>query len=402
MLFQYTAFDAGGAEKTGTVEAINQDVAISSLQRRGLVISSIAAVEENKGLFENIKLFNHVSNKEIVIISRQIATLFEAQVSALRVFRLLGAESENLALREVLTIVADDLQGGSTISGALSKHPDVFSGFYTNMVKAGEEAGKLDQTFLFLADYLDRTYEVTTKARNALVYPAFVISTFLVVMILMMTVVIPRLGTIIEESGQQVPIYTKAVLGISHLFVDYSVFLFVGLAALAVFLWRYILTDAGKNALDTLKLEVPYLGTLFRKLYLSRIADNLSTMLGSGIPMVRALEITSEVVGNRLYEQALADIMTGVKNGVSVSDAFAGHTDQMPGLLVQMIKVGEETGELGNILNMLAKFYRREVNNAVDTLIGLIEPAMIVGLGLGVGLLLVSVLVPIYQISSSV
>ncbi len=270
------------------------------------------------------------------------------------------------------------------------------------MVKAGEEAGKLDQTFLFLADYLDRTYEVTTKARNALVYPAFVISTFLVVMILMMTVVIPRLGTIIEESGQQVPVYTKAVLGLSHLFVDYSVFMFVGLAALAVFLWRYLLTDAGKNALDTIKLQVPYLGTLFRKLYLSRISDNLSTMLGSGIPMVRALEITSEVVGNRLYEQALADIMTGVKNGVSVSDAFAGHTDQMPGLLVQMIKVGEETGELGNILNMLAKFYRREVNNAVDTLIGLIEPAMIVGLGLGVGLLLVSVLVPIYQISSSV
>lgn len=402
MLFKYTAFDGTGAAKSGSIEAINQDVAISSLQRRGLVLSGIEPVEESKGLFEGIKLFNQVSNKEVVIMSRQIATLFEAQVSALRVFRLLGSEVENVALREVLTIVADDLQGGSTISGALAKHPDVFSPFYTNMVRAGEEAGKLDQTFIFLADYLDRTYEVTTKARNALVYPAFVITTFMAVMILMMTVVIPRLGAIIEESGQEIPIYTAFVLSISKFFVAYSAFLFVALAALAVFLWRYIQTETGRMALDRFRIQFPYLGTLFRKLYLSRIADNLSTMLSSGIPMQRALEITSEVVGNRVYESALSEIMTAVKNGVALSDAFGQHTDLMPGLLVQMIKVGEETGELGNILNMLSKFYRREVTNAVDTLIGLIEPAMIVLLGLGVGVLLVSVLVPIYNISGSI
>lgn len=401
MLFNYVAFDASGAEKQGTIEAINQDVAISSLQRRGLVISSMSAADDKGGMFKDIKFFNHVSNKEVVILSRQIATLFEAQVSALRVFRLLGSEVENVALRDVLTNVADDLQGGSTISGALQKHPEVFSPFYSNMVKAGEEAGKLDETFMFLADYMDRTYEVTSKARNALIYPAFVIMTFAAVMILMMTFVIPRLGSIIEESGQQVPIFTSIVLAISHFFVAYSAFIFIGLAILAVALWRYLATDAGKLGLDQLKISVPYIGTLFQKLYLSRISDNLSTMLSSGIPMVRALEITSTVVGNSIYENAIADVMTAVKNGSAVSEAFGAHNDIIPGLLIQMMKVGEETGELGNILNMLAKFYRREVTNAVDTLIGLIEPAMIVLLGVGVGVLLTSVLIPIYNISAN-
>lgn len=402
MIFNYLAFDSSGAEKKGTIDAINQDVAISSLQRRGLVISAISAADDKKSIFDGIQLFNRVSNKEVVIISRQIATLFEAQVSALRVFRLLGAETENIALRDVLTEVSDDLQGGATISGALSKHPEVFSPFYTNMVKAGEEAGKLDQTFMFLADYMDRTYEVTSKARNALIYPAFVIAVFASVMILMMTVVIPRLGSIIEESGQEVPLFTSMVLAVSNFMVAYSAILSIVLAGIVVFLWRYLRTEAGKLALDDLKIKAPYFGTLFTKLYLSRISDNLSTMLTSGIPMVRALEITSSVVGNIIYERMLADVMTAVKNGSAVSEAFAAHQDIVPGLLVQMMKVGEETGELGNILNMLSKFYRREVMNAVDTLIGLIEPAMIVLLGVGVGVLLTSVLIPIYNISSNV
>jgi type IV pilus assembly protein PilC len=401
MLFNYVAFDSTGAQKNGTVDAINQDVAISSLQRRGLVISAISSAEPKGDILRNIKIFNHVSNKEVVIVSRQIATLFEAQVSALRVFRLIGGEVENVALRDVLMEVADDLQGGASISSALAKHPDVFSPFYSNMVKAGEEAGKLDQTFLFLADYMDRTYEVTSKARNALIYPAFVICTFVGVMVLMMTVVVPRLGSIIEESGQTPPIYTQVVLSISHFLVGYSALMFIALAILAVALWRYLKTPAGRTGLDSLKITVPVIGPLFKKLYLSRISDNLATMLTSGIPMVRALEITGSVVGNVLYEDALGEIMTAVKNGMSVSEAFSQHQDIMPGLLVQMMKVGEETGELGNILDMLSKFYRREVSNAVDTLIGLIEPAMIVLLGVGVGILLASVLIPIYNIASN-
>jgi len=401
MLFNYKAIDASGNEREGSIDAINVDVAISSLQRRGLVISSIEPAEEKPFWGRRIALFERVSNKDIVILSRQIATLFEAQVSALRVFRLLAAESINVPLQKALFAVADDIQGGSSISKALSKHEAIFSPFYVNMVRAGEEAGKLDDTFLYLADYLDRTYELMSKTRNALIYPAFVISTFVVVMVLMLTLVIPRISSILIESGQDIPIYTKIVVGMSNFFVTYNVFLLILLIVGGFFLWRFSRTEQGQLSLSRFKISTPYIGDLYRKLYLSRIADNLSTMLSSGISMVRALEITASVVDNVVYERMLLESAQAIKAGKSVSETFEGYRE-IPSIMVAMVKIGEETGELGNILKTLAKFYNREVSNAVDTLVTLIEPVLIVALGLGVGILLTSVLIPIYNISSGI
>lgn len=399
MLFNYKAVDQNGAQKEGSIDAVTLDVAISSLQRRGFIISSIKGAEGG-GIFDkSFSFLDRVSNKDVVILSRQMATLFDAQVSALRVFRLLSAESENRALRTILTEVADDLQGGSTISNALSKHPKAFSEFYVNMVRAGEESGKLDETFLFLADYLDRTYEVTSKARNALIYPAFVIFTFVAVMVLMLTIVIPKISAILKESGQGIPIYTKIVLAISNLFVDYGFLVAAVIVVLGFLLWRFLRTPAGKMSFDRFKLSIPYVKSLYKKLYLSRLSDNMNTMLLSGIPMIRVLELTSTVIDNLVYKKILLDGLELVKGGAPVSEALS-RNDEIPGIVIQMMKVGEETGELGNILKTLAKFYTREVNNAVDTLVDLIEPAMIVLLGLGVGFLLASVLIPIYNISS--
>ncbi|MFA6095455.1 MAG: type II secretion system F family protein [Candidatus Paceibacterota bacterium] len=401
MLFNYTATDQNGAKNAGSIDAISVDVAISSLQRRGLVIVSIDPAEK-KGLFEkDFSFFSGVSSKDVVVLSRQIATLFEAQVSALRVFRLLSAESENRILGKALTEVADELQAGSSISKALSRHPKIFSEFYTNMVKSGEESGKLDEIFMFLADHLDRTYEVNAKARNALIYPAFVIFTFVVVMALMLTVVIPKISTILTESGQEVPLYTKIVIGLSGFFVNYGIFILVAAIIGAFFLYRFSKTDAGKTSIDNFKITLPFVKNLYQKLYLSRIADNMNTMLVSGIPMVRALELTAGVVGNQVYRKILDEATESVKGGKTVSDAL-DNKQEIPGIMIQMIKVGEESGELGKILKTLSAFYRREVINAVDTLVDLIEPAMIVLLGLGVGFLLASVLIPIYNISSNI
>ncbi len=401
MLFTYTALDRDGSEKKGTIDALNDDVAIRSLQQRGLVISSIKKTEEKVGLGTSISFFNRVTNKDLVILSRQIATLFEAQVSALRVFRLLAEESEKTAMRVALIEVSNDLQGGSAIAKALEKHPHMFSAFYVNMVKAGEESGKLDQTFLYLADYLDRTYEVSSKARNALIYPAFVISVFIAVMLLMLTTVIPKLSAILIDSGQEIPAYTKAVIGISTILTDYGLFVLVLFAIGCIWAWKYLKTPKGDLTLSRLKISIPYLGNLYRKLYLSRIADNMHTMLSSGIPMVRGLEISADVVGNTLYEQILKKAVESVRGGSSVADSLAGN-DLIPSIMTQMVKIGEETGELAAILKTLAHFYEREVKNAVDTLVDLIEPAMIVLLGLGVGVLLASVLIPIYNISAGI
>jgi type IV pilus assembly protein PilC len=401
MLFNYKALDNTGQEKTGAIEAVNVDVAITSLQRRGLVISSIKEDTGNSGLFDKkFTFFEHVSGKDVVILSRQMSTLFEAQVSALRIFRLLSAESENPLLGKKLAQIADDLQGGSQISAALAKHPALFNDFYVNMVRSGEESGKLDQSFLYLADYLDRTYEVTSKARNALIYPAFVIMTFISVMVLMLTVVIPKISAILLESGQEIPIYTKVVLGISNFFVDYGLGLLALIVVGGVVLWRFFRTPEGKRVMSQIKLSFPYVSRLYRKLYLSRMADNMNTMLLSGIPMIRTLELTSDVIDNTIYKDIFLDALTRVKAGSSVSDALSRNSE-IPGIMIQMIKVGEETGELGNILKTLSRFYTREVNNAVDTLVDLIEPIMIVMLGLGVGFLLSSVLIPIYNIAQA-
>lgn len=400
-VFIYKALDQNGAPKEGNVTAINKDVAINSLQRRGFVISEISEAGNGRGLNMEITFFQKVTMKDLVILSRQLATLFEAQVSALRIFRLLAAETENPKLARSLNDIAENLQAGSSISSAMEKHPKIFSQFYISMVKSGEETGRLEESFAFLADYLDRTYEVVSKAKNALIYPAFIVFTFITVMVLMLTMVIPKIGGILVESGQEIPVYTKVVLGISDFFVNYGVWLLIVLVVGGFLFFRFNKSDVGKSQFDHFKLSVPFVGDLYKKLFLSRIADNLDTMLASGIPMVKALDLTKTVADNFVYQSAIDQSIADVKDGKPLSDAFAKYPEQFPGILIALIKVGEETGNLGEILGTLAKFYRREVTNSVDTLVGLIEPVMIVMLAVGVGFLLASVLIPIYNISSS-
>ena len=376
------------------------DIAIAALQRRGLVISGIDPAEKPTMFSARLSFFDRVTNADVVMLSRQITTLFEAQVSALRAFRLLAAEARTPALGEKLTAIGNDLQSGSTISAALARHPDVFSAFYVNMVRAGEETGKLDETFSFLADYLDRNFELTQKARNALVYPAFIMMTFVVVMVLMMTLVIPQLAGMLEEVGQSLPLYTRVVIGLSEFMTRYIFLMLALLVAGGIFLYRFSRTAHGREMLSRARLETPAIGGIYRKIYLSRIADNLSTMLRSGIQVLRGLEITGLVVGDAVYEKVLSDSAADVKGGMPLSEALRKHPE-IPGIVVAMVKIGEETGNMSSILETMARFYRREVNNAVDTLVGLIEPLMIVVLALGVAVLLASVLLPIYNIASS-
>ena len=399
MLFKYKVLDKSGATKEGQIDAVNPDVAITSLQNRGFTIVSVEQADKN--VFGDVAIFERVSNKDIVILSRQISTLFEAQVSVLRVFRLLAAESESPILRKKLAIIADDLQGGSSISQALAKHPKIFSTFYVNMVRAGEESGKLNETFLYLANHLDRSYELTSKAKSALVYPSFVMVVFAVVMILMFTMVIPKLSAILLESGAEIPFFTKIVMGISDFLINYGLFLMIGLIIGSYFLVRYGTTKAGKASFSKFKISIPYLGNLYRKLYLTRIASNMNTMLMSGVPIIKVIENTADVVDNEIYRGILMTAAEEVRAGKSVSDSLVGY-DEIPNIMIQMIKIGEETGEMGMILETLSKFYEREVNNSVDALVSLIEPGMVVMLALGVGVLLTSVLMPIYNVSSTI
>ncbi len=401
MLFNYKATTKEGGQQNGSIDAPNVDIAIASLQRRGLIIISVDPENQTNVWSRNLPFFNHVKTRDVVMLSRQIATLFEAKVSVLQTFQLLASQMESPVLQMSLIEVIDDIKGGVSISEAMRKHETVFSTFYVDMVRSGEETGKLAETFTYLADHLERSYELTTKAKNALIYPAFVIISFVAVMVLMMTTVIPKLSQILLENGQEIPIYTKIVIGVSSAFVNYGVFLVILFCILVVFLWRYIPTASGRASLSRFKLAIPYVGDLYKKLYLSRIADNLNTMLTSGIAMVRALEITADVVDNEVYRVILRDAAEGIKSGGAVSEVFARYPE-IPPIMIQMMAVGEETGKLGFVLDTMSRFYRREVNGAIDTLVGLIEPVMIVVLGLGVGLLLTAVLVPIYNVAANI
>jgi type IV pilus assembly protein PilC len=327
MLFTYKALEGDGKKKDGSIDALNKTVAISALQRRGLIVVSIKG-EESKSLFKGTFL-DRVPLRDVVVMSRQLATLFSSQISALKAFTLLSENAENKMLASQLRNIGDDLQAGSSISDALAKYPDTFSEFYVNMIKAGEESGKLNDTFEYLAQYLDRQYSLTSKTRNALIYPAFVIVVFITVMLLMFTMVIPNLAQLLVESGQEIPIYTRVIISISDFLVNYGIFLAIFVVIGILYMWWYRRNERGKEYFDNIKISIPLIGSLYKKMYLSRISDNLNTMLSSGISIVRSIEISGDVVGNQVYKRILREAEESVKSGSTLSDAM-GRYPQVP------------------------------------------------------------------------
>lgn len=404
MNFRYEVKTPDGETKEGSIDAPNLDLAVNALQRNNFIIISITP-EEFQGGAPSIKkllsIFERVNMRDVVIVSRQLATLFEAKVPVVDSFKILVSEAPSGVLQKHLQEVLDDLQGGLPISQAMSRHPDVFSKFYVSMVKAGEESGELEKIFSFLADYLDRTYQLVNRVRNALIYPAFVLSAFVIVMVLMITIVIPNLSAVIIESGQEIPVYTKIVIATSDILRAYGIFILAFLIILGIVGWRYAQGVMGQETIGRLQISLPYFGDLYKKLYMARFSDNLQTLISGGVPIVRALEITADVVGSTIYSRIITEARDAVRAGSSISGALVVYPE-VPKLVSQMVKVGEETGKLDFILRTLAKFYTQEVNVAVDNLVNLIEPILILILGLGVGVLVASILIPIYNISSAI
>ena len=402
MQFQYKARSPEGESQTGMVDAASLDLAVGSLQKRNLLVLSIEPTEGavGGGFLSGFFEFGRVPVKDVVVLTRQLSTLFEAKVPVVETFKILIGETENRTLKRHVSELLDDIQGGLPISQAMARHPEIFSRFYVAMMRSGEESGKLEDIFKFLADYLERSYELGRKARNALIYPAFVLSAFLIVMTLMLVFVIPALSAILLESGQDIPFYTRIIIAFSNFLRNFGLVFLLLLAVAGVILIRYARTGSGRVYFSRALLSIPIFGGLYKKIYLARIADNLHTLLSGGITVVRALEITSEVVENEVYRRILLDSMEAVKAGSMISETFSKYED-IPPLLSQMIRIGEETGKLDYILKSVAGFYRRDVDNFIDNLVSLIEPILILVLGLGVGILVAAVLIPIYNISSA-
>jgi len=399
MKFNYLARTSQGETQKGTIEAANQSVALETLQNRNLIVIKLKSAEEISLLGKRLRIFERVKRKEIFIFFRELAILVEADVPLVQSLKALSQQMEKLYFKEIIFEVANDVDGGAAFSKALSKYPKVFSEFSVNLIKSGEVTGRLQDCLSYLADYLEKEYYLISKVRGAMTYPAFILSAFLLVGILVIVMVIPQLTSVLTEAGQELPLATKIVIATSEFARSWGWLLLLVFVVLGVVSWRYKKTKEGKALWDKVKLKLPVFGKILQKTYLARLSDNLSALVKGGVSIIQALNISGQVVGNVVFQEIIWQARDEVRVGRSISSSLEKHKE-FPTLFCQMVKTGEKTGKLDTILGKLSVFYGKEVENVVNNLSQLIEPLLLVGLGVGVAILVFSVFMPIYNLAS--
>lgn len=396
MKFNYQARTKTGEIQAGVVEVSSKEAAILLLQKYGLYITYL---EEVKVPFyaREVKIFKRISLRDIVLFSRQLSIMFSSKVSLVEALSTIASQTKNLEFRERILDLSRKVEGGSAFSKALSRHPQIFSPFYISMVKSGEISGKLSESLAYLADHLEREYHLISRLQGAMIYPSMVLMVALVVFLLMIFFVLPQLTEVLQESGQPLPIITQLVIGLS-LFLRKWGFLFIGLlVGIIIFFLRYIKTLEGKENFDKISLKLPLIGNLLKMVYLSRFAENLSTLIAGGLPIVQALETTGEIVGNTVYKEIIFRTRNEVRRGESVSSVLRRYPEAFPPIFCQMTLVGEKTGTLDKTLLNVVDFYQKEVDRTIDNLFSILEPVLIVFLGLIVAGLVAAVLLPLYR-----
>jgi type IV pilus assembly protein PilC len=402
MKYIFTAKDEAGNVKKGTVDAVDRELAAQILQRNGLVPVSVERQSAGFSFEKEIqKMLDRVTQKELMIFFRQLSTLIEARVPIVSSLQAIADQSDNRYLRIIVKEVADDLEDGMSFSESLGRFPDIFSPLVVNMVRAGEVSGNLQKSVTFVADNIERNYLLSSRVKGALFYPGFVLLVAAIVGFIVISFILPKLTVMIKDLGVAIPWYTEIVMGVGDFMGAYwwAVLLAVfGAVGALVF---YARSEDGRREWNYVQLKVPVIGTLLRYVYIARFADNLSALISSGIPIVRALHIVSDVVGNTVYQAVILRAADEVKTGKTISSVFARSTE-FPPIVSRMILIGEETGKMNHVLDSTSRFYSQEVDNITRNLTSLIEPVLIVLLGIGVGILVVSVIMPIYNITGSI
>jgi type IV pilus assembly protein PilC len=400
MKFNYQARNKEGQIQTGVVEASSKEAAIDLLQKQGLFVTILEESARLPAYAKKIRLFEKVSRKEIVMFSRQLSIMFKSKIPLVESLRILAVQTPNPTFREKIVKIAEEVEGGSSFSNALNQYPKIFSSFYISMIKAGEASGKLSESLEDLAEHLERGYYLAAKLKGAMIYPALIFSFVLVVLVLMIFFIFPRFIEILEETGQELPTITLILINLADFFKKWGLFLFGAIIGVIIFLFSYYRTLEGKMALDNIFLKIPIIGSFLKTLYLSRFAENLSTLIAGGLPIAQALEITAHIVGNSIYKKVILEAKEEVRRGEPVSSRLARSPEIFPPLFQQMTLVGEKTGTLDKTLMDVVAFYQKETDRGLDNLLGLLEPALIIFLGLMVAGLMVSVLMPLYQLTS--
>ncbi len=398
MKFSYKARTREGKLQVGNIEASNRESAVGILTGHNLFVLSLEPIVETKWYDRILSIFKSVKGTDMMIFTRQLATLIASQVPLSDSLSNLYRQTPSPILKEVITEVAQDIDAGFSLSQALERQHSVFSDFYINMVKSAEITGRLSEVLEFLADYLEHRSELTSKVRSALIYPAFVIVLFMGVVMLMIAVVLPQITPIFAETGVELPIYTKIVLTIGTLVSTWWWAFLIALVVITLLLIDYFQTEEGKAVFDEVLLRLPIFGNLFQKLYISRFAESFQVLIRSGLTIPQAVEISSRTVGNTIYRELLRQASERVRRGELLSKALET-MPEFPPLVSQLISVGESTGRLEQLLGKINSFYRREVEDMVNNLVALIQPVLMVVIGLMIAFLFASILLPLYNLS---
>lgn len=400
MKFIYQARNREGQTKQGVVVASDIAKAEQLLNENGLIIIGLEAQEES--LLEKYNPFGKsVDNKSLVLFSRQLATLISSRVPILQSLRILENQTVNLRLNAIIRDLISSIENGESLSLALSKHPEVFSTIYVSLVKSGEVSGALNRSLIYLADQQEKDFALKSKVKNAMTYPSFVLLTLFTVGLLMFRFVLPQLTAILIEQGGELPLVSKVLINVTEFFQNFWYGILAGLIALALGVRYYIGTETGRYNWDLVKINAPILKLIFGELYLARFSRNLSTLVSGGIPIIQSMKIISDLVGNVIYRDIILQASEKLATGKSVSESLSGHKE-FPVLVTQMIRVGEQTAKLDEILGRLADFYEKELDSKISTLTTLMEPLIMIIIGIGVGALVAGVLLPIYNMTSVV
>jgi len=403
MRYSYKAKKNSGEVVQGYIEAENRRLVIGKLQKMQFFPISVVEEAGGKGLQAEFSLntLRRVGLKDITTFSRQLSDLLKSGLPLAKSLEVLTKQTSNPKLLSILRTVCSDVQGGSTFADALKRHPKVFSDLYCSMVHAGEISGGLDAVMERLSNFLESEQETRSKFFTAMTYPAFMVVVCILVVIVLFTFVVPKFQTMFEESGAILPISTQFLMGVSRFIQLWWWVILGGFAALIVLFRHYIHTEVGRIQWDEFKLQVPLIGDLVKKREVSKFARTLGTLLANGVNILRALEITEEVVSNKIIAKNIREMAGNIKEGERLSARMA-QSPHFPPLAVNMVAVGEETGDLEHTLNRVAQSYENETERAMKTVTTLLEPMMIVVMAMIVGFIVFAMIMPIFQISQNI
>jgi len=398
--YYYKARNKDGDELNGVVVAPNENIAYGMLRDKKLTIVSLG---EKKGIkiFSGFSIGSPVKTKEIVVFSRQLSVMISSNVPIVRALRVLVKQTNSVAFKTIISDIADEVDGGAKLSTSMAKYPKVFGNFFIQMVRSAETTGRLDEILEYLADQSEKDYDLKAKAKGAMIYPAFIIGAFGVVGVGMMMFVLPQITVIFEDSAVELPITTRIFMGISDALLAYWWALLILVIGVVIGVRVAIRTEKGREIFDRLKIRMPIFGPIFNHLYISRFSRSLSTLLASGVPLTKSLDIVSDLVGNTVYKNIIEKTIKEVEAGASITSIFITSRD-IPLMLSQMMSVGEQSGQLDKILIKVADFYARELENSLNNLTALIEPVIMVILGVAVGFLVSAIILPMYNLSSAI